>query len=82
MPLTVNFYIPENAPARHIALLLDDREVCATTVAAAGPGQLTCPAAIQPAGATAMVEIRVDKTFRVPPDERDLGMVLLGVGFR
>jgi hypothetical protein len=82
LPLTVSFYIPENAPARHIAVLLDGREACATTVAAAGPGQLTCPAPIQPVGATAMVEIRVDKTFRVPPDERDLGMVLLGVGFK
>jgi hypothetical protein len=82
MPLTVSFYIPENAPARHIALLLDDREVCATTAAAAGPGRLTCPSPIQPAAATGMVEIRVDKTFRVPPDERDLGIVLIGVGFQ
>jgi hypothetical protein len=82
MPLSVSFYIPANAPARHVALLLDDREVCATTVAAAGPGELTCPAPIQPAAATGMVEIRVDKTFRVPPDERDLGMVLIGVGFK
>jgi hypothetical protein len=82
MPLSVSFYIPPNAPARHIVLLLDDREVCATTVAAAGPGELACPTPIQPAGATAMVEISVDKTFRVPPDERDLGMVLIGVGFK
>jgi hypothetical protein len=82
MPLQVNFYIPDNAPARHISLVLDGEEVCATTVAAPGPGQLICPAPIAPAGGTAMIEIRVDKTFRVPPDERDLGMVLLGVGFR
>jgi hypothetical protein len=82
MLLSVSFYVPENAPARHIALLLDDREICATTVAATGPGGLTCPAAVAPAGATAMIEIRADKTFRVPPDERDLGIVLLGVGFK
>jgi hypothetical protein len=82
MPLSVSFYVPENAPARHIALLLDDREICATTVAATGPGELTCPAPMAPASATAMIEIRVDKTFRVPPDERDLGIVLLGVGFK
>jgi hypothetical protein len=80
--LTVNFYVPDNAPARHVSLLLDDRELCAATVAAPGPGALTCPAPIAPAGPTAMIEIRVDKTFRVPPDERDLGVVLLGVGFR
>ena len=82
MPLTVDFYIPPHAPARHVALLLDDREVCSTTVGAPGPGRLTCPTPILPAGPTAMVEIRVDKTFRVPPDERDLGIVLLGVGFK
>jgi hypothetical protein len=82
MPLTVSFYIPENALARHIALLLDGREVCAAPITAPGPGELTCPAPVLPAGATAMVEIRVDKTFRVPPDERDLGIVLIGVGFQ
>jgi len=82
MPLTVSFYVPDNAPARHIGLLLDDREICTTTVAAPGPGQLTCPAPIVPVGPTGMIEVRVDKTFRVPPDERDLGIVLLGVGFK
>jgi hypothetical protein len=82
MPLSVYFYLPDNAPARHIALLLDDREACATTVAAPGPAQLTCATPMAPAGPTATIEIRVDKTFRVPPDERDLGIVLLGVGFR
>jgi hypothetical protein len=82
MPLQVSFYVPDNAPARHVSVLLDDREICATTVAAPGPGQLVCPTPILPAGPTAMIEIRVDKTFRVPPDERDLGIVLLGAGFR
>jgi hypothetical protein len=82
MPLGVSFFVPDHAPARHIALLLDDREICATTVTGPGPGQLTCPAPIRPASPTAMIEIRVDKTFRVPPDERDLGMVLVGVGFK
>jgi hypothetical protein len=42
LPLTVSFYIPENAPARHIAVLLDGREACATTVAGrrSGPAHL------------------------------------------
>jgi hypothetical protein len=82
MPLRVSFYVPDNAPARHISLLLDDREVCAAAVAAPGPGELVCPVSILPSGPTAVIEIRVDKSFRVPPDERDLGIVLLGVGFR
>jgi hypothetical protein len=28
-----------------------------------------------------MVEVRVDQTFRAPGDQRDLGVVLLGIGF-
>jgi hypothetical protein len=80
--LSAKFYVPPNAAARRIALLLDDREVCAAPIIAPGPGELTCPAPPLPWLATATVEIRVDKTFRVPPDERDLGVVLLGVGFQ
>ena len=34
-----------------------------------GPNQLTCPEAPLPAGPTAIIEIRIDKTFRVPPDD-------------
>jgi len=81
-PLEVAFYVPNQAPARRVTLLLDGREVCSTALAAPGPGRLASPAPLEPAGPTAMVEIRVDRTFRAPPDERDLGMVLLGVGFR
>jgi hypothetical protein len=29
----------------------------------------------------AVVEITVDKTFQSPPDMRELGVVLMGVGF-
>jgi hypothetical protein len=81
MPLKVAFYIPDNAPARHVSLWLDGREVAARAVSGPGPGELTSAVAVQPAGAAAMVEIRVDRTFKAPPDARDLGMVLTGVGF-
>ena len=48
-----------------------------------GPGDyvLASPP-VRPAGATASVEIRVDQTFMAPPDTRELGIVLLAVGFR
>jgi hypothetical protein len=82
MPLEVSFYVPHNAPAHRVTLLLDGQEVCATALTAPGPGRLTSPAPLRPDGPTAMIEIRVDRTFRAPPDERDLGMILLGVGFR
>ena len=81
-PLKVAFYIPDHAPARHVTLLLDGQEVAAVTVNGPGPGELTSAGGVKPAGVAAMVEIRVDRTFSAPPDVRDLGMVLLGVGFR
>ena len=58
MPLQVSFYIPDNAPARHITLLLDGQEVASTTVTATGPGQLISPTRLKPGGTAAIVEIR------------------------
>jgi hypothetical protein len=81
-PLEVSFYIPDNAPARKVTLLMDGREVGALKVSAPGPGQLTSSIPLLPAESTALVEVRVDRTFQVPPDARNLGMVLVSVGFR
>ena len=36
---------------------------------------------IRPMDQTAEVEIQVDRTFSAPPDTRELGIVLTGVGF-
>jgi hypothetical protein len=81
-PLSVTFYIPDNAPARHVWLLLDGQEVASQTFAAPGKYDLATSGPIKPPGPTATVEIRVDRTFTAPPDIRDLGMVLIGVGFK
>ena len=75
--LRASVYIPDNAKARRITILLDGREVIARTVP--GPGKYDLESAQPVRGST--VEIRVDRTIRVPPDKRDLGVVLLGVGF-
>jgi hypothetical protein len=37
---------------------------------------------VLPAGPEVLVEIEVDRTFTAPPDVRELGIVLKGVGFR
>jgi len=80
-PLTATIYIPENAPARSVKLLLDGREVASQTFAA--PGLHTIASApVRAAGAVATVAIDVDKTFRAPPDTRALGVVLVEAGFR
>jgi hypothetical protein len=75
--LRAEFYIPPNARARQVTLLLDGREVASHTYP--GPGPYTLVSAEPLQGAT--VEIRVDRTFTAPGDQRPLGMVLIGVGF-
>jgi hypothetical protein len=76
LPLRVVFTIPESAAARHVSLLLDGREVASASYA--GPGSYTLASA--PVRGT-VVEVVVDRTFRAPPDARDLGIVLDAVGF-
>jgi hypothetical protein len=75
--LRAEFYLPPNAKARQVTLLLDDREVASHTYS--GPGAYTLVSAEALQGTT--VEIRVDRTFTAPGDQRALGMVLIGVGF-
>jgi hypothetical protein len=75
--LRAEFYIPPNARARQVTLLLDGRAVASHTYAGSGSYTLVSAEPLQ--GAT--VEIRVDRTFTAPGDRRPLGMVLIGVGF-
>ena len=75
--LRAEFYLPPNAKARQVTLLLDGREVATQTYP--GPGAYTLTTAEPLQGAT--VEIRVDRTFTAQGDKRELGMVLIGVGF-
>jgi hypothetical protein len=81
-PLSATFYIPDNAPARQVSLLLDGKEVASRTFPAPGTYDLVSNGAVQSAGPNATIEIRVDRTFAAPPDVRELGVILIGVGFR
>jgi hypothetical protein len=76
-PLRVVFAIPESAAARRVTLFLDGREVAAARYD--GPGQYTLTSAGPLQGS--VVEVLVDRTFRAPPDARNLGIVLNAVGF-
>jgi hypothetical protein len=80
-PLRVMFTIHPRSTARRVRLLLDGREVAAQTYAGPGDYTLVSPP-VQPASATAVVGIELDETFTAPPDTRELGIVLSGVGFR
>ena len=80
-PLRVVFTIHPQSPARRVRLLLDGREVASQTYAGPGDYTLASPP-VQPASAVAVVSIELDATFTAPPDTRDLGIVLSGIGFR
>jgi hypothetical protein len=75
--LRAELYVPDNAKARHVTLYLDGREVASRTLP--GPGAHSIESAEPLRGSS--VEIRVDQTIRAPGDKRDLGAVLLSVGF-
>ena len=75
--LRAEFYIPPNAKARRVTLLLDGHEVASQTYPGPGPYQIESAATVQGSS----VEVRVDQTFSAPGDQRALGMILTGVGF-
>jgi hypothetical protein len=81
-PLRATFYIPDNSPARTVTLLLDGKEVASQQFPAPGKYDLVSRAPLTPEKPNATIEIRVDKTFTAPPDIRELGMVLIGIGFQ
>ncbi len=79
--LRVEFMIHPLAPARRITLLVDGVKVAEQTYPGPGTYVLESPAVL-PAKSATTVTIRVDKTFSVPGDHRELGVVLYGAGFR
>ena len=80
MPLRAVFTIHEASPGRRITLLLDGKEVAARTYPTPGAYTLESPdqRTLNP---TATLTIVVDKTFSVPGDGRELGIVLTEAGF-
>jgi hypothetical protein len=77
LPLNVKLFLPEQAPARRIRILLDGSELHSQSL----PGPGTHTIITRPATGSS-VTISVDKTFSVPGDYRQLGVVLAEVGFR
>ncbi len=76
----VVFFIPLNAPARHVQLLVDGELLAGETFP--GPGRYKLAAPLHLSNPTATVTVAVDKTFSAPGDRRHLGIVITGLGFR
>jgi hypothetical protein len=81
LPVEAVFTIPDPAPARHVELLLDGRVVASETYSSPGSYTLKSPP-VSPAGPTATVGLTLDRTFSVPGDHRELGVVVASIGFR
>jgi 4-amino-4-deoxy-L-arabinose transferase-like glycosyltransferase len=77
----VVFSIPDQSPARRVTLSVDDVPVIEKTFEAPGAYTLTSgPVTIRSDSPT--LTIAVDKVFSVQGDRRELGIVLLGAGFK
>jgi hypothetical protein len=79
-PLTTEFTIHPQSTARRVQLLIDGRQVAEETFPAPGSYALSIPA---PGGGPSItVTLAVDKTFSVPGDGRQLGILITGIGFK
>jgi hypothetical protein len=80
MPLRADLYIPPAAPARHVRMLVDGELAAEETFPGPGSYRIAVP---MPAGTgDVTVTLAVDKTFSAPGDQRKLGVIVTGVGFR
>ncbi len=79
--ISVSFYLPFDAPARHVALSANGRALVERDLPK--PDAIYNLSAPAPTGASSIaVTITVDKTYKAPaPDERNLGVLVTGIGF-
>jgi hypothetical protein len=79
-PVTIHFTIPDASRARHVTVALDNRNVASQSYSAPGMYSLSS-APVKPDGDSATLTVTVDKSFSVPGDSRELGIILTAVGF-
>lgn len=78
--IVASFFIPPNAPARRVRL--DTGEGSSAERTFPGPGAYEMSLGVGAGSGSVTTRIEVDRTFKAPPDTRELGIVLTGVGFR
>jgi hypothetical protein len=79
--LRASIYVPDQAPARRVTLLLDGKAVASQTFDGPGVHTIETTSPVRGSDAAAVVAVEVDKSFFAPPDQRELGVVLTGLGF-
>jgi Dolichyl-phosphate-mannose-protein mannosyltransferase len=78
-PLRVAIFIPPQAPARDLQVLVDDALAANEEFPAPGAYTVTVPVAAGSSDIT--VTLLVDQTFFAPGDQRKLGVVVTKIGF-
>jgi hypothetical protein len=79
-PLRAVIYIHPQSPARHVRMLVDGQLAAEETFP--GPGAYTLAIPASAGSAEVTVTLIVDKTFSAPGDQRKLGIMITGIGFR
>ena len=79
-PLRADVYIPPGATARHVRMLVDGE--LAGEESFGGPGSYSIAVPMPAGTADITVTLAVDQTFSAPGDQRKLGLIVTGVGFR
>jgi hypothetical protein len=79
-PLRANFSIHPQSVARTVRLLVDGKSFAEQTFP--GPGSYSLSAEVPGDSPSISVTLAVDKTFSVPGDGRQLGILVTGIGFK
>ena len=80
--LEASIYVPDAAPARSVTLLAGGRLTARMELPEPGSYVVRSQKPIAPAADPVTVEILVDRTFSPRGDDRELGVILVRVGFR
>ena len=78
-PLRAEFSIHEQSRVRNVKLVIDSKTIAEQTFP--GPGAYSLSADV-PGSDNVTVTLAVDKTFSVPGDGRQLGILVKGIGFK
>ncbi len=81
-PVEASFRLTPHAAGRRVSILVDGVLAAESAYPAADAYTLRSTGPVSTRGDVARVTLAIDGTFRVPPDTRELGLILTGLGFR